>query len=132
MMKWLAALAGLTVILFAGAPAHAADACATPGKFVFANVATQRAAIPPREHTTYAALGLRAKRNGCSLAIVCTPAVTGEDRYKIAGQRCAAVRQALARYERRPEFRRAIQDSIEKLPPKGLNFPAGSVVVILR
>jgi len=135
-MKLYAFLAGALLVgaLAVAAPAQAqpASSCRAPGKFVFNDVATKRADIPSRMHTTFAALGLKAKLNNCSIAIVCTPAATGEDRYKVAGQRCAAVRQAVARYERRPGQRTAIQDSVEKVAPKGQGYPAGSTVVILR
>jgi len=134
-MKHLMLLAAalFAVILANPTPSQAADgACTASGRFVFYDVATTRAKIPAKAHTTFAALGLRAKLNDCDIAIVCTPAESGEDRYKVAGQRCAAVRQALARYERRPGNRSGIQDSIEKRAPKGLGYPPGSVVVILQ
>lgn len=133
-MKWMALLTGIALLalLAAGTQAQAAAECKTPGKYVFHDIATRRLDLPNKDRKLFAALGLKAERNDCSIAIVCTPAATGADRYKVAGQRCSAVRQALARYESRPSFRTRITESVERVPPKGLKYPPGSVVVILQ
>ena len=117
-------------LLAAPAAMAQASACASPGTFAFSNVTLGSKDFLPSMSKQFAAAGLMAQRNNCTVDVICPRAGDSEVQSEQAATTCRAARDIVVRGGSAASF--SFDDVKNNRPSPGNGMSAGNIYIIVK